>query len=47
MIIHFKNGDIKQKLSDGTILYYFNEKKVDQITFSNQTNVRNISFLDL
>ena len=39
MIIYFKNGDIKQKLTDGTIFYYFKEKQVEQITLVNGINV--------
>jgi hypothetical protein len=38
-IIYFKNRDIKQKLSDGTTLYFFSEKQVDQITLLNKVNV--------
>jgi hypothetical protein len=46
-IIHFKNKDIKQKLEDGTTLYYFSEKEVDQITLLNRVNVHLLVSLDL
>lgn len=37
----FLNGDIKQKLPDGTIIYYYNELKITQITLNNEdkTNI--------
>jgi len=45
-IVYFKNGDIKQvffvisqTLPDKTVLYYFKEKEVDQITLPNGMNV--------
>ena len=38
-IVYFKNGDIKQTLTDKTILYFFSEKDVDQITLPNSVNV--------
>ena len=37
----FLNGDLKQKLPDGTIIYYYNELKITQITLNNEdkTNI--------
>lgn len=34
-IVHFVNGDIKQNFPDGKSVYYFNEAKTVQTTFSN------------
>jgi hypothetical protein len=45
MIIYFKNGDIKQKLTDETIFYYFKEKQVEQITLVNGINVNNLFYI--
>jgi len=35
---------LKQTLPDKTILYYFKEKEVDQITLTNGINVKIIKF---
>lgn len=39
VITFFNNGDIKQKLADDTILYFYQKKFVDQITLPNKINV--------